>query len=126
MTEADIERYREQLWVLHHRLNGDMHQLSNEALRQTGGDAGGNLSNTPLHMADLGSDQFEQEHSLGLLENEEKMLEEVTGALNRIHRGTFGKCEECGIDIAAERLQAIPYTRHCIECARKVQEGGGA
>ena len=47
---------------------------------------------------------------------------EITDALERINQGTFGKCEECGGTIPKGRLQALPYTRHCVACARKIQQ----
>jgi len=122
MKPAELDKYREELRAMHNRLDGAVHQLADEGFRKTGGEAGGNLSNTPIHMADAASDEFEEEQTLGLLENEERLLEEVTEALNRIQRGTFGVCEECHKPIADERLKAIPYARHCIDCARKVQE----
>lgn len=122
MKQAELEKYREQLWVLRNRLDGAVNRLADEGFRKTGGEAGGNLSNTPVHMADLGSDEDEEERTLGLLESEERLLEEVTEALNRIQRGTFGVCEECKKPIAPARLKAIPYARHCIDCARKLQD----
>jgi len=57
--------------------------------------------------------------TLNLIENEEKIIEEVNAALERIEQGTFGQCEGCRQAIAAERLEAVPYTRYCINCARK-------
>ncbi len=50
------------------------------------------------------------------------MLEEIKGALERIDRGTFGRCEECGGVIPKGRLKALPYARYCVKCARKVQQ----
>ena len=89
---------------------------------RTGGGAAGNLSNMPIHMADLGTDNFEQEFTLSLLQNEEQLLDEITGALERIRQGTFGQCEECEGEIPKARLQALPYARNCVECARKLEE----
>src|SRR5436309_1384339 len=79
-----------------------------------------NLSNTPFHPADLGTDNYEQEVTLSLLENDEQVLEETAAALERIERGTFGVCENCNKEIGRERLQAVPYARYCINCARKL------
>ena len=120
MKPQEIESFREQLRQLRERLNGDVISLQRETLRTSGGEASGNLSNAPLHLADLASDQYEQEHSIGVLENQERLLEEVTEAINRIVRGAFGKCENCGQEIPRERLQAVPYTRYCIQCAQNV------
>ena len=122
MTQAELNTYRQQLTDLRNRLRGDVSHLTNEALRQLGGEASGSLSNTPIHMADLGTDNFEQEFTLGLIQNEEQALDEIGGALDRIEQGTFGRCEECHKEIPRARLQALPYTRYCVECARKLEQ----
>jgi DnaK suppressor protein len=123
MTKADLESFRRNLLVLRTRLTGDVSQLSDEALRAHGGEASGSLSNAPIHMADLGTDNYEQEFTLSLIKNQEQALEEITDALDRIQQGRFGRCEDCNGVIPKARLQAIPYTRYCVPCARKVQEG---
>ena len=122
MTKADLESYRETLLGLRSRLTGDVSHLADEALRSTGGEASGSLSNAPLHMADLGTDNFEQEFTLSLMQNQEQALTEIGDALERIRRGTFGKCEECSAAIPKGRLEALPYARHCVACARKLQQ----
>jgi RNA polymerase-binding transcription factor DksA len=124
MTAKEKKQYQRQLLGLGNRLKAHLAILEEAALRKTGGEASGNLSNTPLHMADLGSDTFEQEVSLSLLESENQQLEEIGAALERIDQGTYGKCEECGGRISAERLQAIPYAWLCIECARGAEQSG--
>ena len=122
MTKAQLEKYRQLLMDMRNRLRGDVSHLTGEAMRGGGGEASGSLSNTPIHMADLGTDNFEQEFTLGLIQNEEQALDEIGGALDRLTQGTFGRCEECHKDIPKARLQALPYTRHCVDCARKLQQ----
>ena len=122
MTKAERETYQETLLALRSRLKGDVSHLADEALRARGGEASGSLSNAPLHMADLGTDNFEQEFTLNLLQNQEQALTEIDEALERIKQGTFGRCEECEESIPKARLQALPYTRHCVACARKLQQ----
>ena len=122
MTKTDLETFRQSLQNLRARLSGNLSHLAEEALRATGGEGSGSLSNTPIHMADLGTDNFEQEFTLSLIQNEEQVLVEIAEALNRIDQGTLGKCEECSSPIPKARLQALPYTRHCVNCARKVQQ----
>lgn len=68
---------------------------------------------------DLGTDNYEQENTLHLLANEERMLEEISAALDRLDSGNFGTCEECKLEIGKPRLKELPYTRWCVECARK-------
>ena len=96
MTKAELDAYRRQLLLLRDRLNSDISHLTDEALHNAGGLGGGNLSNMPIHMADLGTDNFEQENTLNLLQNEEQVLAHIAAALERIDQGTFGRCEECG------------------------------
>src|SRR5437868_13420230 len=122
MTKAEMEAYRENLLALRERHNGDASHLADEGLRRTGGGAAGNLSNMPIHMADLGTDNFEQEFTLSLLQNEQQLASEVSAALDRITQGTFGNCEECAGNIPKARLEAVPYTRYCVACARKLEQ----
>jgi RNA polymerase-binding transcription factor DksA len=107
---------------LQSRVNGDVSHLADEALRKSQ-QATGNLSSMPIHMADVGSENFEQEFTLSLLANEEQVLTEIAAALDRIKDGTFGRCEECKGVIAKPRLKELPYTRYCVACARKLEQG---
>jgi DnaK suppressor protein len=72
-------------------------------------------------MADIGSDNFEQEFTLSLMETEEGTLDAVEAAIEKIEDGVYGECEECGSAISKARLQAIPYTPLCIKCAQKLE-----
>jgi RNA polymerase-binding transcription factor DksA len=72
-------------------------------------------------MADLGTASYEQQFTLSLMENEEQVLKEIAAAWDRIDQGTFGFCEECRKEIPQARLLVLPYTSHCVECAREVQ-----
>jgi DnaK suppressor protein len=123
MTKAELKNYQQTLLELRTRLNGDVSHLADEALHQTGSEAGGNLSSMPIHMADLGTDAYEQENTLNLLQNEEQVLADIAAALDRVDHGTFGQCEECGKEIPEARLRALPYARYCVECARKQEQG---
>ena len=124
MNPKELEGFRQQLYHLGRRLKGNVSALSGEALRRVGGDHSGNLSDVPVHPADLGSDAFDQEVAISLLENQDLQLEEVAAALLRWEEGRFGLCENCQQEIGRERLLAIPYTRFCIDCARDEQAEG--
>jgi len=117
----DVETFRQALLSLRARLRGDLDQLTDEALHRNGAESSGNLSNMPLHMADVGTENYDQEFDLGLIENQQGTLDQIHAALARIEAGTFGLCVECGEPIAKPRLQAIPYTPYCIEDARKLE-----
>jgi RNA polymerase-binding transcription factor DksA len=121
MNQAELDTYRQRLLALGRRMNNDLSAVAGEALRTTGGEASGSLSNAPLHPADLGTDNYEQETAVSLLANESQLLEQVSAALNRIEQGTYGRCQECGQDIDRERLNALPYTPYCVACAARVE-----
>ncbi len=128
MTHAlkpdEVEIYRESLLNLKARLRGDLDQMTDEALRRGQPDSSGNLSNVPLHMADVGTENYDQEFTLSLIENEQDTLGQIHEALGRIDAGTYGRCDECEEMIAKPRLQALPYTKHCIKCAREMESRG--
>jgi RNA polymerase-binding protein DksA len=118
MTKVDLERCRSALLALKGRLSGDVSRLADEALRP-GGESSGRAS--PADLSDQGSDTYEHEFTLSLLQSQEQTLKEIDEALSRIEQGKFGRCEECGGPIPRARLQALPYTRHCVSCARRLQ-----
>jgi DnaK suppressor protein len=118
MTQDKIDAYRRRLLALMDRLARDRVQLKEEALRPTGGEASGSLSDIPLHLADLASQACEEELMLGLLESEEQLIEEINGAFARMDQGSYGRCLACRKGIPRERLQAVPYARYCVACAR--------
>jgi DnaK suppressor protein len=114
MKKADMKVYRDRLLDLRARLRGDVTSMTHAALHKGGAD--GN-SSMPIHMAELGSDNFEQEFTLSLLANEEDRLGMIETALQRIEEGGYGHCEQCEGVIPKTRLNAIPYTPVCIKCA---------
>jgi DnaK suppressor protein len=124
MKKAEAKEYKTLLMGLRARLRGDVNQLADAALKKNRAEANGDLSSMPIHMADLGSDNFEQEFTLSLMENEEVTLVAVEAALERIEAGSYGDCEECGSKIPKSRLQAIPYTALCVKCASAMETRG--
>jgi DnaK suppressor protein len=119
MKKPELKVYKERLLHLRGRLRGDVSAMAESALREANADH----SSMPLHMADIGSDNFEQEFTLSLMANEEDTLNRIEAALERIEDGSYGVCEECGIAIPKARLNAIPYTPFCVKCAGKLQNG---
>lgn len=116
-TANDYSEFRDRLIDLRRRLKGDVQNMADAALNKTRSDASGDLSSMPIHMADIGSDNYEQEFTLSLLENEEETLQQIDAALDRIDAGTYGQCEGCGGRITKTRLRAIPFVTLCIKCA---------
>lgn len=93
--------------------------LEEETLRKPRTD----LSNLPFHMADVGTDTFELENTLGLVDSERKLLVEIVDALGRIENDTYGICEANGELIPKARLEAIPWARYCVACASLSEKG---
>ncbi len=121
MKKREMKVYKERLVVLRARLRGDVNAMADAALNKTRSEASGDLSSMPIHMADIGSDNYEQEFTLSLLENDEDTLGKIEAALERIEDGTYGSCVECECRIPKTRLNAIPYTPHCVKCASNLQ-----
>ena len=122
MKKAELKVYKEQLLALRSRLRGDVNAMANAALNKTRSETNGDLSSMPIHMADLGSDNFEQEFTLSLMQTEGGTLESIESALEKIEDGVFGLCEECSQVISKTRLNAIPYAPLCIKCAQKLEQ----
>lgn len=123
MRKTELKSFKGKLLALRARLRGDVTHLADSALNRSRSDAAGDLSSMPIHMADIGSDNYEQEFTLSLMESESATLEMVERALERIEEGTYDICEECGIRIPKPRLAAIPYTNLCVGCSEKQSSG---
>ncbi len=122
LKKADLKAYKERLLALRARLRGDVRQMANASLNKNRMEGSGDLSSMPIHMADLGSDNFEQEFTLSLMETEEGTLDRIEGAMERIEDGTYGLCENCGVRIPKKRLDAIPYASMCVKCASQTEQ----
>jgi DnaK suppressor protein len=123
MKKADLKTYKERLLALRARLRGDVSQMADATLKQSRSEANGDLSSMPIHMADIGSDNFEQEFTLSLMESEEGTLGQIEASLERIEEGSYGQCEQCDVKIPKTRLNAIPYATLCVKCASKQEQG---
>jgi DnaK suppressor protein len=117
----DLEHFRDLLFAKRRELVGDMSAMEREALRTSGGT---NLSTLPIHMADMGTDNYEQEFTLGLVEKDRNLLKEINSALAKIMNGTYGLCEGTGKPISRARLEAAPWARFSIEWARQLERRG--
>ena len=117
----ELEHFRDLLLAKRREIVGDMSSMEREALRSSGGS---NLSTLPIHMADMGTDNYEQEFTLGLVETERKLLREINLALAKIQNGTYGICEGTGKAITKARLEVQPWARFSIEYAKQMEGRG--
>lgn len=119
LSEAELGKYRELLLEKRRELVGVVNVMEEEALRSSGG----NLSNMPLHMADVGSDTYDQDFALGMAEAERRLLAEIDAAIGRIADRIYGVCQMTGKPIPKVRLNAKPWAKYTIEAARLVEAG---
>jgi RNA polymerase-binding transcription factor DksA len=111
MSKSHLTALRERLLALANQAEGVRSELATEA---ADGDTGAGV---PHRLADLHSRAAEEVVTSQLLGLETGVEREARAAIERIDRGTFGKCERCGQPIPRGRLEAIPYTRTCVKCA---------
>lgn len=119
LSPAQIEEFKAMLCAKRNEILGNVTTMELEALRRESSD----LSNMPTHMADIGTDNYEIDNILGLMDSERKILMEIDIALSRIENGTYGICEINGEPIPKARLEAIPWARYCIKCAGLIEKG---
>ena len=115
-SATELETYKTRLMSLRTRIRGDVSTMTDAALSQSRIEAAGDLSVMPLHMADIGSDNFEQEQTLSFIQSDNATLDLIEEALVRIKEGTYGTCEDCGKLIPKVRLNVLPYTATCVQC----------
>jgi RNA polymerase-binding transcription factor DksA len=116
-NKRELERYRAMLIRKRAELVGDIHTMESEALRGQSG----SLSNSPNHMAEQGSEAYDQALSLDLAAADRKLIREIDDALERIKDGTYGLCQMTGNPIKPDRLEELPWARYSIEAARELE-----
>ena len=119
LKKRELDKYFRILLEKRAEIVGDLSALEEQALRSTDGD----ISHMPIHMADIGSDTFDQDFMLGLAENERERLREIDDALMRIQQGTYGVCQMTGKPIPKARLEAKPWAKYTIEAKRLLEAG---
>jgi len=127
LSEEEIARLRDELLRKRAAILANVDEIEGEALRRSRSEASGDLSYAPIHMADVGTDSYNQDLALNLADGERELLQEVDAALQRIEEGTYGFCEATGQPIGRARLEAIPWAKYCVEYARRLEgrAGGG-
>lgn len=115
--KKELDQFRAILLRKRAEVAGDIHTMESEALK---GESG-SLSNLPQHLAEQGSEAYEQTLALDLVAADRRLVKEIDDALKRIANGTYGLCELTGKPIRAERLQELPWARYSIEAARELE-----
>lgn len=123
LNDAEVAVFKEKLLILRARLCGNINTMTDAALNKNRMEASGEISSSPIHMADVGSDNFEQEQTLTFVQSEGELLDFIDDALERIKEGTYGVCESCECPIPKGRLNIVPYASMCVKCAEIEQQG---
>lgn len=121
LTKAQLEHYRQILLLKRAELLGDMRHLEDEALR---GDSG-STSHSSQHLAEQGSENYEQSLNLNLAASDRERINEIDDALKRIADRTYGLCELTHEPIKKARLDELPWARYTIVAARELDQRGG-
>ena len=115
MDKKKLENFRKQLETRQQELRKIVARTE-----QDGRDAD---VGTAQDIADRAANSYTKEFLFHQSNNERQLLQMVEGALGRMREGVFGECINCGSEINAKRLEAVPWTRYCIACQEKLENG---
>ena len=119
MEQDRLEYYKNIILEKRKELMEQLEKLKNSGLNTAVRDGSGDHSSYTLHMADQGTDTMEREKQFMFASREQNFLYHLDLALERIKKGEFGECITCGNEIGADRLEAVPHVRLCINCKSK-------
>lgn len=124
MSDADVEHLEARLLSERDRALGDLQEAEDEEAEGQR-ESAGEVSRAPYHMADAASDTQETEKDFAVVNRESELLTRIDEALEllRSDPDAYRTCEECGETIDMERLEIVPWTRHCAACATEDDEG---
>ena len=116
LNAKQLPDYRDRLMKYRARLLVDLSAIEKEAL-----DSNADISHMPIHMADVGSDAYEQDLKLGMAASERTRINDIEEALVRIRKKTYGVCQVTGTVIPEARLRAKPWAKYTREAAEKIE-----
>ena len=127
LKKPELDEFKRLLLTLAHASGAMSKHLTDEALDRN---ENGSESKSPTHLAELGTETYEQDFALRRVENEQEVLDEIEEALERVENESYGicsGCQEAGRSVSKSlipkaRLRVIPYARNCVECERKREE----
>lgn len=118
--KEELEKFKKMLLKKKEEMLREIGGVEKDSINKSQRDASGDLSAYTFHMADVATDSFDREFSLGIAMNvQQKILYAIEEALKRIEDKTFGICLECEKPIAKQRLMAMPYAGLCVDCQSK-------
>lgn len=121
-SKKDLVYFKKLILKRKEEIIEQINHISEDTLKKSQKDAAGDISGYTYHMADIATDTYDREFSLGLASNERKLIYEIDDAVKKIEDGTYGICEGCKNLITKTRLKAIPYARRCLKCQEKTEK----
>jgi DnaK suppressor protein len=121
MAKKDLNKYRALLIKEREKIGGGISHITQDTLKTSQRESSGDLSGYSFHMADVASDNYEVEFSLGRASDEQNIMYTIDEALKRVDEGSYGNCTSCGKQIPKKRLNALPHTELCIVCQSKTE-----
>jgi DnaK suppressor protein len=122
LNKKELAEYRKMITKRKNEVLDSISRISEDTLKKSQKDASGDISGYTFHMADVATDNYDREFSLGIASNDRQFLYDLEDALKRIEEGTFGICEECKSVLTKARLKALPYARLCLNCQQKKEK----
>ncbi|MEO8727331.1 MAG: TraR/DksA family transcriptional regulator [Acidobacteriaceae bacterium] len=117
METQRLEEFRKQLRQRQRELKRSLENAEQEGRAATAD------NNYAKDVVDQAADSYTKEFMFAQSSTDRLALSMVEGALDRLREGTFGQCVSCGKEINLKRMEAVPWTRHCIECQEKIEQG---
>jgi DnaK suppressor protein len=124
LSHKQLKQYKDLLVSTRVKITKDIQHIESQNLNSHK-ESSGDLSGYSLHMADVGTDNYDREFALDIVGNEQNILYEIDQALARLERGNYGICEMLSVPIPSVRLDAIPWTPYCKEAAEKIERERG-
>jgi len=116
LSKKELSAFKGLIYKIKDEILDDIKHISDDTLKKSQKDASGDISGYSYHMADVATDTYDREFSLGLASNDRQFLYELDDAAKKIEEGTYGVCEGCSQPISKSRLKAVPYARLCVKC----------
>jgi DnaK suppressor protein len=116
LPKAKQLKYRPILLEILRQLGGKVERMEEMVLLS---DSGASLDEAE----EFSSEGYLRDFQLGLIENEDEILQNVQEALERIAAGSYGTCESCEAVIPERRLQVVPYAKFCVKCQAEAEDG---
>ena len=120
-TKRELSQFKQRLLAERERVLHELGRIE-ESINAATEDSNGSKQSYSNHLADLGTDYMEKEKNFYYASQEGHYLRSLDNALERMERGEYGKCQECGCLISSKRLEAVPGAKLCIECKSKSEQ----